>query len=73
MGIGFAIPINMALKIKEQLIKYGEVRRGRIGAYIQELTQVAKQLGLDEVKGVLISDEKPKSPSFGAKLEAVMW
>ena len=71
MGIGFAIPINMALKIKEQLIKYGEVRRGRIGAYIQELTpEVAKQLGLDQSKGVLISDIVPDSPASRAKLEA---
>ena len=71
MGIGFAIPINMALKIKKQLIKYGEVRRGRIGAYIQELTpEVAQQLGLDQAKGVLISDIVPKSPASRAKLEA---
>ncbi len=71
MGIGFAIPINMALKIKEQLIKYGEVRRGRIGAYIQELTpEVATQFGLDQAKGVLISDIVPDSPASRAKLEA---
>ena len=71
MGIGFAIPINMALKIKEQLIKYGEVRRGRIGAYIQELTpEVAKQLGLDQSKGVLIADIVSDSPASRAKLEA---
>lgn len=64
MGIGFAIPIHMALKIKDQLIKYGEVRRGKIGAYIQELTpQVAKSLGLDNAEGVLIADVIPGSPA----------
>ena len=64
MGIGFAIPIHMALKIKDQLIKYGEVRRGKIGAYIQELTpQVSKSLGLKTTRGVLISDVIPGSPA----------
>ena len=71
MGIGFAIPINMALKIKEQLITYGKVRRGRIGAYIQELTpEVATQLGLDHHQGVLIADIVPNSPAAKAKLKA---
>jgi serine protease Do len=71
MGIGFAIPINMALKIKKQLITYGKVRRGRIGAYIQELTpEVATQLGLDHHQGVLIADIVPNSPAAKAKLKA---
>jgi serine protease Do len=58
MGIGFAIPIQMALKIKDQLVQYGEVQRGKIGAYIQELTpEVAQYFGLNETqKGVLIAE-----------------
>jgi serine protease Do len=71
MGIGFAIPIHMALKIKDQLIKYGEVRRGKIGAYIQELTpQVSKSLGLSDTTGVLISDVIPDSPADRAGMQA---
>ena len=64
MGIGFAIPINMALKIKDQLIQYGEVRRGKIGAYIQELTpEVAQSLSLNHTNGVLISGVVSDSPA----------
>lgn len=71
MGIGFAIPINMALKIKDQLIEFGEVRRGRIGAYIQELgPELATKLGLENVKGVLISDIVPDSPASRGGLKA---
>lgn len=71
MGIGFAIPINMALKIKDQLIQYGEVRRGKIGAYIQELTpQVAESLGLKNNQGVLISDVVPNSPADQGGIQA---
>jgi serine protease Do len=71
MGIGFAIPINMALKIKDQLIQYGEVRRGKIGAYIQELTpEVARGLGLKHTNGVLISDVIPDSPAERGGLRA---
>jgi serine protease Do len=64
MGIGFAIPINMALKIKDQLIQFGEVRRGKIGAYIQELTpDLARELGLKDQTGVLITEVIPDSPA----------
>jgi serine protease Do len=71
MGIGFAIPINMALKIKDQLIEFGEVRRGRIGAYIQELNpELASKLGLKDAEGVLISDVVPKSPADRGGLKA---
>ena len=71
MGIGFAIPINMALKIKDQLIAFGEVRRGRIGAYIQELNpELATRLGLESSIGVLISDVVPNSPADRGGLQA---
>ena len=71
MGIGFAIPINMALKIKDQLIQFGEVRRGKIGAYIQELTpDVARSLGLNHTNGVLISDVITDSPAERGGLRA---
>jgi serine protease Do len=71
MGIGFAIPINMALKIKDQLITYGEVHRSQLGVRIQDLTPaIAKSLGLKRRKGVLIVEVLPKSPAEKANLEA---
>src|SRR5256714_287660 len=38
IGIGFAVPINMARRVMDQIIRYGEVKRGRIGVAIQDLT-----------------------------------
>ena len=71
MGIGFAIPINMALKIKDQLIQFGEVRRGKIGAYIQEMTpDLARELGLKDQAGVLITEVLPDSPAARGGLRA---
>jgi len=56
MGIGFAIPINMAKTIMDQLIKHGSVTRGYLGIVIQELTaDLAKTFGLKGQKGILVS------------------
>ena len=71
MGIGFAIPIQMALKIKEQLITYGEVRRSKIGVLVQELTsEVAEQLGVKSLGGALISEVVPGGPAEEGGLKA---
>lgn len=57
MGIGFAIPINQAIAIKEQLINHGKVSRSVLGVYIQDVNEeLAKKFDLDDVKGILISD-----------------
>ncbi|QBG48163.1 DegQ family serine endoprotease [Verrucomicrobia bacterium S94] len=56
MGIGFAIPINQAVNIKEQLIKYGRVSRSVLGVYLQEVDEdLAATFGLDQKGGVLIN------------------
>jgi serine protease Do len=56
MGIGFAIPINQASQIKDQLIAYGRVNRSVLGIYIQEVDEsLARSFGLDEPGGILIS------------------
>jgi serine protease Do len=56
MGIGFAIPINQVVQIKDQLIKYGKVSRSVLGVYIQEVDEdLAESFGLDESGGILIS------------------
>jgi len=57
MGIGFAIPINMARQIKDQLIKYGKVFRSVLGIIIQEVDEdLAKSFGLEESGGILIAE-----------------
>ncbi|MEI6892885.1 MAG: DegQ family serine endoprotease [Pontiella sp.] len=56
MGIGFAIPINQAVNIKDQLIKYGKVSRSVLGVYLQEVDEdLALSFGLEERGGVLIN------------------
>ncbi|MDH5610888.1 MAG: DegQ family serine endoprotease [Gammaproteobacteria bacterium] len=56
VGIGFAIPINMVRQIVDQLIEFGEVRRGMLGVIMQNLTpELAKAFGLDLNSGVVIS------------------
>jgi len=70
MGIGFAIPINMANTIKEQLIKAGKVTRGQLGVMIGEVT---KDLGdyfkVDSSKGVVVNDVLKDSPAEKAGVE----
>lgn len=70
MGIGFAIPVNMAKQVKTQLIKHGEVRRGRLGVHIQDLTaDLAESFGLEQPKGVLVTKVVPDSPAEAAGLK----
>ncbi len=64
MGIGFAVPINMARAIKQQLVETGEVVRGHLGIVIQEVTRdLAESFGLDEPRGILVGDVVPDSPA----------
>lgn len=70
MGIGFAIPSNMAKSVMNSLIKHGKVVRGWIGVSIQEVTQdLAKEFGTTDTKGVLVADVMEDSPASKAKLE----
>ncbi|MDC4223862.1 MAG: DegQ family serine endoprotease [Candidatus Manganitrophus sp.] len=70
MGIGFAVPSEMAKSIKESLVKSGKVVRGWLGVSIQEVTpQLAKEFGLKEAKGALISDVLPDSPAETAGIQ----
>ncbi|MGQ0811808.1 MAG: DegQ family serine endoprotease [Nitrospiraceae bacterium] len=64
MGIGFAVPSNMARSIMDQLIRGGKVVRGWLGVSIQELTpELAAQFALRDTKGVLVSDVLDDSPA----------
>ena len=70
-GIGFAVPIDMAANVADQLIKDGKVHRARIGIKLGVLTPVlAKQLGLEPgAKGILVDDVVPGSPAEKAGLK----
>lgn len=63
-GYGFAIPINLARRIMEDLVEYGTVRRPRIGVSIQEVgVEDAEVYGLPSVSGVLVQTVDPRGPS----------
>jgi Do/DeqQ family serine protease len=56
IGIGFAIPVNMVKGVMDQLIKYGQVRRGVLGVNIYNVTpDIAKEFGLTESSGALVA------------------
>jgi Do/DeqQ family serine protease len=56
IGIGFAIPVNMVKGVMEQLIKYGQVKRGILGVNIYNVTpEIAKEFGLTESTGALVA------------------
>lgn len=64
IGIGFAIPINLAKSVIQQLKSKGRVTRGLLGVLIQEVTvDVAQALSLDSPYGALVSDVKKDSPA----------
>lgn len=64
MGISFAIPIDVALKVKDQLQKYGKVSRGRLGVTIQGLdAELAQNFGLDKPSGALVANVEAGSPA----------
>ncbi len=70
MGIGFAIPIDMATAIKEQLLKHGKVTRGWLGVAIQDVDEkLAESFKLESTKGVIISEVTEDSPADKAGLK----
>src|SRR5450830_526715 len=70
MGLSFAIPIDVAMDVREQLIKTGHVTRGRIGVTIQDVNaQLAESFGLDRPRGALVSSVQSGSPGEKAGLQ----
>lgn len=70
VGIGFAIPINMANSIAQQLIKYGAVRRGLMGILVQSLTpELAQAFNIKNEQGALVSMVNTGSPAQKAGLK----
>ena len=70
MGVGFAIPINIARNIAAQLIDNGEVVRGFLGIGIQDLTgALAKSFGLEQTQGILVAQVSADTPAQKAGLQ----
>ena len=71
MGVSFAIPIDVARNVEEQLIKTGRVVRGRIGVTIQDVNaQLAESFGLDRPRGALVSAVDHDGPAAKAGVAA---
>lgn len=70
VGIGFAIPSNLAKNVIDQLVKYGKTRRGWLGIRIQSVTpEIAETLGLPDSHGALIASITPGGPAVKAGLQ----
>ncbi|MDP9582275.1 DegQ family serine endoprotease [Burkholderia ambifaria] len=69
-GLSFAIPINEAIKVKDELVKTGHVSRGRLGVAVQGLNQtLASSFGLQKPDGALVSSVDPNGPAAKAGLQ----
>ena len=69
-GIGFAVPSNMVRKVMEQIIRFGEVRRGRVGVVTQDMThELAQSLAAGSADGAVVVKIEPGSPADKAGLK----
>jgi serine protease Do/serine protease DegQ len=70
VGIGFAVPSAMVKAVLDQIERFGEVRRGRLGASSEDITHdLARSLGLPSTEGAIISTVESKSPAEQAGLK----
>jgi serine protease Do len=70
-GVSFAIPINLAKQVQEQIVKTGKVAHGRLGVHVQAVDQsLADSFGLDSPAGALVSSVEPGSAAAEAGLKA---
>jgi Do/DeqQ family serine protease len=71
IGIGFAVPINMGRRVMDQIVRYGEVKRGRIGVAIQDLTpELAQAMNTKQTNGAVIARVESGSPAEQAGLKS---
>lgn len=69
-GVGFAIPINMARNVMEQIVDHGKVIRGHLGVAVQSVdADMAKAFGLSQGGGALVAEVTPGSPAAKAGIE----
>ncbi|WP_018608498.1 DegQ family serine endoprotease [Uliginosibacterium gangwonense] len=70
-GISFSIPIDVALKVRDQLLKHGKVSRGKLGVMIQGMdAELAQSFGLDKPAGALVSSVDPSGPAAKAGVQS---
>jgi len=70
-GIGFAVPVNLARNVMDQIVDHGKVERAYLGVNVQEVTPaIAKAMGLNGPAGALVSDVSPNSPAQRAGLQS---
>jgi serine protease Do len=70
MGLSFAIPIDLAMKVRAELVAHGKVTRGRIGVVVQPMTApLAESFGLGSARGALVSNVEPDAPAAKAGLQ----
>jgi serine protease Do len=63
-GIGFAIPVNMARSVMNQILDHGKVNRAYLGIMVQDITPgISKAMNLKDMKGVLVGDVSPNGPA----------
>ena len=68
-GIGFAVPSNLARHVVDDLMKYGEVRRGTVDFQVERLTaDLAQEVGVDTTRGALVSRMYRNSPAYDSGL-----
>ena len=71
VGIGFAIPTDLATSVMKQLLAYGKVRRGNLGVEVQDITpRIAQALNLKDTNGAVVTRVDDGSPADGAGLQA---
>ncbi|MGB7288442.1 MAG: DegQ family serine endoprotease [Salaquimonas sp.] len=71
IGIGFSIPSSLAKPVIDQLIEFGETRRGWLGVQIQSVSdEIAESLGLDKARGALIGDVFDNGPAADAGIQS---
>ena len=69
-GLSFAIPIDVAMSVQEQIVKHGKVQRGRLGVTIQDVNQsLAESFGLSKPMGALVSSVENGSPAARGGIE----
>ncbi|MFZ5843495.1 MAG: Do family serine endopeptidase [Pseudomonadota bacterium] len=70
IGIGFAIPINLAASIQQQLVQHGEVRRGALGFSGNDMNrELAEALGVNQHQGVIVTEVSDRSPADRAGIK----
>ena len=71
IGIGFAVPVNMARRVMDEIVRYGEVKRGRIGVAIQDLTpELAQAMNTKQTNGAVIARVESGSAAEQAGLHS---